>query len=123
MGAGGDFKELSDKVGRIDKRLIEVEKSLKNLPWWFIGTGATCLIGGLAISVAIIVGFANMQSDRIGEALQGHREVIEKDISAMRESIQERTDQFQRENERNYDLALRALERSIAAETKERPAE
>jgi len=44
-------------------------------------------------------------------------------IDANQKTSEARMDEFRRDSDRNYDLALKALERSIAAEARNKPTE
>jgi len=88
------MSDLGERVTRVEagldflqKEVSEIKVEIKASRWWIIAS----VLAALAIIVAVI-------------GMQGYY---------LREAINQHATEFRRDSDRNYDLALKALERSM----------
>ena len=108
------------RLDNIEKKVEALEKKIDMLPRWVVGTGLACLGLGLAITFGVIqlqaVWFKkNIDTHQAtSEArLEEFRKVSEAHLEELLKVSEARAEEFRRDSNRNYDLALKALERSI----------
>ena len=114
-GGGGMSEQLGERMAKIEAGfevvrddIATIKSEAKTSFRWIIGTV-------LAVAVAIS-GFIWNAVDAQGRHFQAL-------IDANQKTSEARMDEFRRDSDRNYDLALKALERSIAAEARNKPTE
>ena len=132
-----DIKILSGKVDKLENRFDGLENRFDGLERRFDGLERRFdqlwnrMLMLAAVIVAIVFGVVYFQSDWTRDILKAHNDAIEIQVQEFRRTtevrIEEyrktseaRMEEFRRDSDRNYDLALRALERSMATEAKER---
>ena len=97
-GGGGVSEPLGERMAKLEAGFEALQKSVSGIKATIIITA----IAALAIAIAIIIGFASMQ--------ESHFQSL---INANQQTSEARMEEFRRDSARNYDLALRALERSM----------
>jgi len=114
-GGGGVRDDLGERVTKIEAGFEAMRSDIAMMRAegrtsfrWIIGT-----VLGVAIAILTVI---NAQIKTQGEHFQDI-------INANQKASEARLDEFRRDSDRNYYLALKALERSIATEAKEKPAE
>ena len=99
FGGGVMIEPLGERMVKLEAGFEALQKSVSGIKATIIVTA----IAALGIAIAIIIGFANMQ--------ESHFQSL---ITANRQTAEAHMDEFRRDSNRNYDLALKALERSMS---------
>jgi len=86
---------MSDDLTALSAKVDKLEDEVRGLRWWIAGA-AICL-------AALSLGVIQLQAGWFQKTIDAHQKISEA-----------RMDEFRRDSDRNYELAIRALERSVA---------
>lgn len=130
-GGGGDMNDrllsLEHKANRLDERLRNIGRVFREFSTEVRGEfkstqrhTTVVAVACLAIGIAILIGFAQVQSSLTQKIIDANHETTKTQIAAgteatriQIESFNGAVNKFERESDRNYGLALKALERSM----------
>lgn len=96
--SGERITRVEVRLDNIERKVDALEKKVDALPRWVVGTGIACLGIGLAITFGVI---------------QLQAGWFQKNIDAHQKTSEVRMDEFRRDSDRNYSLALDALKISM----------
>jgi hypothetical protein len=85
---------IEERIVRVEEDIKELKTEVKKLRWWIVGTGIAM--------VTLVLMIIQLQAGWIQENINAHQKTSEA-----------RMDEFRRDSDRNYNLALKALERSL----------
>ena len=119
-GGGGMSEPLSERMAKLEAGLEALQKSASGIKAIIIVTA----IAVLGLAIAIIIGFANMQGNNFQSLINANqqtaearmeefRKVSEAQMKEFLKVSEARAEEFRRDSARNYDLALKALERAM----------
>jgi hypothetical protein len=81
-------------------------KEVKGLRWWIVGTG-------IAIAALTLI-VMQLQAGWFQKNIDANQKTSEARMDEFRKVSEMRAEEFRRDSDRNYDLALKALERSMS---------
>jgi len=138
LGDGGAGMSTDERItgveiclDNIEKKVDTLEKKVNALPRWVVGTGLVCV----GIGLAVVFGLIQLQSGWFQKNIDAHqrtfevrleefRKVSEAQLEEFRKVSEARAEEFRRDSARNYDLALKAFERSmVQPEVQPQPAQ
>jgi high-affinity Fe2+/Pb2+ permease len=118
-----NISHMDNRFSAMDDQISEVKTELRSIRWWIFGTA----VAGVAVAVAVITlqagwfqkiidanqATTQAQIEKLDAKIDASQAVAQAQIQEFRSTTQAQIEEFRRDSDRNYELAVKALERSM----------